>query len=126
MPTINQLYKSRARQRKHVRCKVLSLQQSPQKKGVCLKIFITTPKKPNSAQRKAAEVMLSNKKKINAYIPGMGHQLQQHSTVLIRGGRTKDLPGYRFKIIRGKFDATPVAGRVNGRSKYGVTKLKQA
>lgn len=126
MPTINQLYKSDSRQRKQVRCKVLPLQQSPQKKGVCLKIFITTPKKPNSAQRKAAEVMLSNKKIINAYIPGMGHQLQQHSTVLIRGGRTKDLPGYRFKIIRGKFDATPVTGRINGRSKYGVTKLKKA
>lgn len=125
MPTLNQLYNSKARQRKIRRCKVLPLQQSPQKKGVCLKIFITTPKKPNSAQRKAAEVLLSNKKTINAYIPGIGHQLQQHSTVLIRGGRTKDLPGYRFKIIRGKFDATPVANRMNGRSKYGVTKLKK-
>merc|ERR1712065_101440 len=93
-----------------------------QKKGVCLKVYVTTPRKPNSAQRKVAKVNLSNNINIIAYIPGIGHQLQQHSSVLIRGGRTKDLQGARFKIIRGKYDSTPVLARRKKRSKYGVKK----
>lgn len=120
MPTFNQLVHNsqRLKRKRFSRRKALDL--CPQKKGVCLKVYTTSPKKPNSATRKVVKVSLTNNKKIIAYIPGIGHQLQQHSTVLIRGGRTQDLPGLRFKIIRGKFDSTPVEFRKTRRSKYGI------
>lgn len=122
MPTLNQLIHNQPRLKRKRFSRRKALDTCPQKKGVCLKIYTTTPRKPNSATRKVAKISLSNKKKIIAYIPGIGHQLQQHSTVLIRGGRTQDLPGLRFKIIRGKFDSTPVALRRTRRSKYGIKK----
>ena len=104
-------------------CTVLNINDNTgAQKGVCLKVYVTTPRKPNSAQRKVAKVNLSNNINVIAYIPGEGHQLQQHSSVLIRGGRTKDLPGARFKIIRGKYDSTSVLARGKKRSKYGVKK----
>jgi small subunit ribosomal protein S12 len=95
----------------------------PQKKGVCIKIFIRTPKKPNSALRKLARLRLTNNKKINAYIPGEGHNLQEYSTVLIRGGRVPDLPGIKYHIIRGKLDLTGIKNRKTSRSKYGTKKI---
>lgn len=122
MPTLNQLIKKNSRKRIKRPSRVQPLDKCPQKKGVCLKVYVTTPRKPNSAQRKVAKVSLSNNINVIAYIPGIGHQLQQHSSVLIRGGRTKDLPGARFKIIRGKYDSTPVLTRRKKRSKYGVKK----
>ncbi len=125
MPTINQLVR-------HNRVKVKSkskspaLQGCPQKRGVCTRVYTTTPKKPNSALRKVARVRLSNGIEITAYIPGEGHNLQEHSIVLVRGGRVKDLPGVRYHIIRGTLDAAGVQDRKQGRSKYGTKKAKTA
>ena len=122
MPTINQLL-NKQRKKKLKKKKVPALTDSPQKKGICIKIFLRTPKKPNSALRKLAKLRLSNGKKIDAYIPGEGHNLQEYSTVLVRGGRVKDLPGIKYKIIRGKLDLLGIKNRKNSRSKYGTKKL---
>lgn len=122
MSTINQLLK-KARKKKLYRSKTPALLKNPQVKGICLKIIIRTPKKPNSALRKVAKVKLSNNLKVESYIPGEGHNLQQYSVVLIRGGRVKDLPGVKYHSIRGKYDFKGVKDRKNARSKYG-TKLK--
>lgn len=122
MPTINQLSKRIARQKKFKHCKTPALNRNPQIKGVCLKVFTKTPKKPNSALRKVVKLKLSNKKKIEAYVPGEGHNLRQYSVVLIRGGRVPDLPGIKYKTIRGKYDFQGVKGRKQGRSKYGSKK----
>ncbi|KYH28806.1 MULTISPECIES: 30S ribosomal protein S12 [Clostridium] len=124
MPTINQLVR---KGRKSVEYKSASpaLKQSPQKRGVCTVVKTSTPKKPNSALRKVARVRLTNGYEVTAYIPGVGHNLQEHSVVLIRGGRVKDLPGVRYHIIRGALDAAGVANRMQGRSKYGAKKPKQ-
>jgi small subunit ribosomal protein S12 len=124
MPTINQLCKNR-RSSKIRRNKVPALQSSPQKKGICLKIFLRTPKKPNSALRKLARLKLTNGKKITAYIPGEGHKLQEYSTVLIRGGRVKDLPGIKYHLVRGKLDFSGLKNRKTSRSKYGTKKLSK-
>jgi small subunit ribosomal protein S12 len=121
MPTLNQLLKN-PRQRKIYKTKTPALDSCPQKKGVCLKILIVTPKKPNSALRKVARVRLSNNRKVMAYIPGEGHNLQQYSTVLMRGGRVKDLPGIKYHLVRGKFDFVGVKSRKVSRSKYGTKK----
>ncbi len=123
MPTIAQLVKEG---RKLVRKKTKSpaLMGCPQKRGVCTRVYTTTPKKPNSALRKVARVRLTNGIEVTAYIPGIGHNLQEHSIVLIRGGRVKDLPGVRYHIIRGTFDAAGVNDRRQGRSKYGTKKPK--
>ena len=110
------------REKRKKKNKTPKLQKCPQKKGTCLKVFLQTPKKPNSALRKVTKLILSNKYKAFAHIPGVGHNLQKHSTVLIRGGRVKDLPGYRYKVIRGKFDLRRLEIRVNGRSKFGTKK----
>ena len=123
MPTINQLIK-RPRERHKYRSKVPALDKSPQKRGVCLKVYTTTPKKPNSALRKVARVRLSNGQEVTCYIPGEGHNLQEHSVVLIRGGRVKDLPGVRYHILRGNLDTQGVASRKQQRSKYGTKKPK--
>ena len=119
MPTINQLVRSG---REKVRTKSASpaLKQCPQKRGVCTRVYTTTPKKPNSALRKVARVRLTNGIEVTTYIPGVGHNLQEHSIVLIRGGRVKDLPGVRYHIIRGTLDSVGVQGRKQGRSKYGA------
>ncbi len=118
MPTINQLIKNG--RKKHVKkCKMPALNSCPQKRGVCVRVYTTTPKKPNSALRKVARVKLTSGVDVTAYIPGEGHNLQEHSIVLIRGGRVKDLPGVRYHIIRGVLDTTGVSGRKQGRSKYG-------
>jgi len=123
MPTINQLIrKSRAKQK--TKKKTVALGNSPQKRGVCLLVKTVTPRKPNSALRKVARVRLSNGKEVTAYIPGMEHNLQEHSIVLVRGGRVRDLPGVRYHIVRGTLDATGVEGRKQGRSKYGAKKPK--
>ena len=119
MPTINQLIR-KPRGHKPRRNKVPALQSSPQKRGVCTRVYTTTPKKPNSALRKVARVRLTNGFEVTSYIPGEGHNLQEHSVVLIRGGRVKDLPGVRYHIIRGTLDSVGVAGRKQGRSKYGA------
>jgi small subunit ribosomal protein S12 len=123
MPTINQLVKSgRAKQlAKHA---APALQGSPQKRGVCTRVYTTTPKKPNSALRKVARVRLTNGIEVTSYIPGVGHNLQEHSVVLIRGGRVKDLPGVRYHNIRGTLDSLGVQDRRQGRSKYGAKKPK--
>src|SRR5207247_8041887 len=121
MPTINQLVK-KPRLPQHSRPKHPAMQGCPQKKGVCLQVKTMTPKKPNSALRKVARVRLSNGIEVTAYIPGEGHNLQEHSVVLIRGGRVKDLPGVRYHIVRGTLDAQGVANRKQGRSKYGTKK----
>ena len=123
MPTINQLVRHG---RKRVRRKTDSpaLQQCPQKRGVCVRVYTTTPKKPNSALRKVARVRLSNGIEATTYIPGEGHNLQEHSVVLIRGGRVKDLPGVRYHVIRGTLDAVGVDGRRQSRSKYGAKRPK--
>jgi len=121
MPTLFQLYKN-PRIKKVKRTRTLDLEKCPQKKGVCVRVFIKTPRKPNSALRKVARVKLSNKKIITAYIPGEGHNLQQHSIVLIRGGRVKDLPGLKYKLIRGKYDFIGLKNRRKRRSLYGTTK----
>ena len=121
MPTINQLVR-KGREPAVSKSKVPALQQSPQKRGVCTRVYTTTPKKPNSALRKVARVRLTNQMEVGAYIPGEGHNLQEHSVVLIRGGRVKDLPGFRYKVIRAALDAGGVAERRQGRSKYGAKK----
>ena len=123
MPTINQLIK-RPRIKPKDRSKVPALDRSPQKRGVCIKVYTTTPKKPNSALRKVARVRLSNGQEVTCYIPGEGHNLQEHSVVLIRGGRVKDLPGVRYHILRGNLDTQGVASRKQQRSKYGTKKPK--
>lgn len=122
MPTINQLCKTK-RSVKIRRNKVPALQFNPQKKGVCLKIFLRTPKKPNSALRKLARLKLTNGKRVTAYIPGEGHKLQEYSTVLIRGGRVKDLPGIKYHLVRGKLDFLGLKNRKTSRSKYGTKKI---
>ena len=121
MPTINQLIRN-PRVPQRARKKVPALQQSPQKRGVCTRVYTTTPKKPNSALRKVARVRLTNGYEVSSYIGGEGHNLQEHSVVLIRGGRVKDLPGVRYHIIRGALDSQGVAKRKRGRSKYGTRK----
>ena len=123
MPTINQLVK-RGRVKPKVRNKVPALEASPQKRGVCTRVYTTTPKKPNSALRKVARVRLSNGFEVTSYIPGEGHNLQEHSVVMIRGGRVKDLPGVRYHIVRGALDSGGVKDRTQRRSKYGVKKPK--
>ncbi|MGX7591192.1 30S ribosomal protein S12 [Candidatus Karelsulcia muelleri] len=124
MPTIQQLIKKGRKKRKNPR-KSLALNHCPQCRGVCLRVYTTTPKKPNSAMRKVARVRLSNGKEVNAYIPGEGHNLQEHSIVLIRGGRVKDLPGVRYHIIRGALDTLGVKDRNKSRSKYGTKKKRK-
>lgn len=119
MPTISQLIR-KGREQLKAKDKAPALQQSPQKRGVCTRVYTTTPKKPNSALRKVARVRLSNGIEVTSYIPGVGHNLQEHSVVLIRGGRVKDLPGVRYHIVRGTLDAVGVANRKQGRSKYGA------
>ena len=123
MPTINQLIRY-GRKEKKWKSKTPALQGCPQKRGVCIRVFTTTPKKPNSALRKVARVRLSNGYEVTAYIPGIGHNLQEHSVVLVRGGRVKDLPGVRYKVIRGALDCAGVEGRRTSRSKYGTKRPK--
>jgi len=123
MPTINQLVR-KGRKIKKKKSKSPALEANPQKRGVCIRVYTTTPKKPNSALRKVAKVRLSNGKEVVAYIPGEGHNLQEHSVVLVRGGRVKDLPGVKYHIVRGKYDAAGVEGRRNSRSLYGTKKPK--
>lgn len=123
MPTLNQLVR-RGREGIKKSTKAPALRGSPQKRGVCTRVYTTTPKKPNSALRKVARVRLSNGFEVTAYIPGEGHNLQEHSIVLIRGGRVKDLPGVRYHIIRGIYDTSGVEDRKRGRSKYGVKRKK--
>lgn len=123
MPTINQLIrKGREKTRKKV--KTPALQQCPQKRGVCVRVYTSTPKKPNSALRKVARVRLTNGIEVTSYIPGVGHNLQEHSVVMIRGGRVKDLPGVRYHIIRGTMDTSGVNDRRQSRSKYGAKRPK--
>jgi small subunit ribosomal protein S12 len=119
VPTINQLIR-KGRQQQSKRTKTPALKGAPQKRGVCTRVYTTTPKKPNSALRKVARVRLVNGMEVTAYIPGIGHNLQEHSVVLIRGGRVRDLPGVRYKIIRAALDSAGVANRKRGRSKYGA------
>jgi small subunit ribosomal protein S12 len=123
MPTINQLVR-KGRERVRKKASTPALQGCPQKRGVCVRVYTTTPKKPNSALRKIARVRLTNGIEVTSYIPGVGHNLQEHSVVLIRGGRVKDLPGVRYHIIRGTLDATGVQDRRKGRSKYGAKRPK--
>lgn len=123
MPTINQLIRS-SREKVTWKSKSPALERSPQKRGVCTRVYTTTPKKPNSALRKVARVRLTNSIEVTAYIPGEGHNLQEHSIVLIRGGRVKDLPGVRYHIIRGSLDTAGVTDRKQGRSKYGAKRAK--
>lgn len=137
MPTINQLVRKGRRRRRQATDspalgwsynsfkKQFTRQRSPQKRGVCTRVGTLTPKKPNSALRKYARVRLSNNMEVTAYIPGIGHNLQEHSVVLIRGGRVKDLPGVRYHIVRGALDTAGVEGRKQGRSKYGAKKDKK-
>ena len=123
MPTINQLVQQ-GRTAVKYKTKSPALQSSPQKRGVCTRVYTTTPKKPNSALRKVARVRLTNGIEVTTYIPGVGHNLQEHSIVMIRGGRVKDLPGVRYHVIRGTLDSTGVAGRKQSRSKYGAKRPK--
>ncbi|HJZ11915.1 MAG TPA: 30S ribosomal protein S12 [Acidobacteriota bacterium] len=123
MPTINQLV-AKGRKKVQVQSESPALQGSPQKRGVCVRVYTTTPKKPNSALRKVARVRLTNGYEITTYIPGIGHNLQEHSIVLVRGGRVKDLPGVRYHIVRGTLDASGVADRKKSRSKYGAKRPK--
>ena len=123
MPSINQLIRQ-ARVKKRFKIKARALQGSPQKRGVCTRVYTSTPKKPNSALRKVARVRLTNGIEVTTYIPGVGHNLQEHSIVLIRGGRVKDLPGVRYHVIRGALDTAGVANRKQGRSKYGAKRPK--
>ena len=123
MPTLNQLVR-RGRRKTTKKTKAPALRNCPQKRGVCTRVYTTTPKKPNSALRKVARVRLTNGFEVTAYIPGEGHNLQEHSIVLIRGGRVKDLPGVRYHIIRGTFDTSGVEDRKRSRSKYGVKRKK--
>ncbi len=124
MPTINQLVRF-GRKKKERRSGAPALQGNPQKRGVCTRVYTVTPKKPNSALRKVARVRLTNGIEVTAYIPGIGHNLQEHSVVLVRGGRVKDLPGVRYHIIRGTLDCAGVEGRRQARSKYGTRRPKQ-
>nr|YP_635885.1 ribosomal protein S12 [Oltmannsiellopsis viridis]Q20EW0.1 RecName: Full=Small ribosomal subunit protein uS12c; AltName: Full=30S ribosomal protein S12, chloroplastic [Oltmannsiellopsis viridis]ABB81953.1 ribosomal protein S12 [Oltmannsiellopsis viridis] len=119
MPTVQQLVRS-ARQKITTKTKSPALKSCPQRRGVCTRVYTTTPKKPNSALRKVARVRLTSGFEVTAYIPGIGHNLQEHSVVLVRGGKVKDLPGVRYHVVRGTLDTAGVKGRVNGRSKYGV------
>ena len=123
MPTINQLVRN-SRVKVSKRNKVPALKECPQKRGVCLRVYTTTPKKPNSALRKVARVKLTNGQEVTAYIPGEGHNLQEHSVVMIRGGRVKDLPGVRYHVIRGTLDTQGVTDRRQRRSKYGAKRPK--
>jgi small subunit ribosomal protein S12 len=123
MPTINQLIR-KGRKPNKGKTKSPAITGNPQKRGVCVKVYTTTPKKPNSALRKVARVMLSNKQEVTAYIPGEGHNLQEHSIVMIRGGRVKDLPGVRYHILRGALDTVGVEKRRQARSKYGAKRPK--
>jgi len=125
MPTINQLVR-KGRERVKYKTASPALQANPQKRGVCTRVYTSTPKKPNSALRKVARVRLTNQIEVTTYIPGIGHNLQEHSIVLIRGGRVKDLPGVRYHIIRGTLDASGVANRNQARSKYGAKRPKGA
>ena len=119
MPTINQLVRN-GRESAVVKSKSPALEDSPQRRGVCTRVYTTTPKKPNSALRKVAKVRLTNQREVISYIPGEGHNLQEHSIVLVRGGRVRDLPGVRYKIIRGALDAAGVKNRKQARSRYGA------
>ena len=123
MPTIQQLVR-KGRKVLVDKSKSPALDSCPQRRGICRRVYTTTPKKPNSAMRKVARVRLSNGYEVTAYIPGIGHKLQEHSVVLIRGGRVKDLPGVRYHIVRGTLDAQGVDGRMQGRSKYGAKRPK--
>ncbi len=123
MPTINQLVRQ-GREVETTKSKSPAMQNSPQRRGVCVRVYTTTPKKPNSALRKVARVRLTNGMEVTTYIPGVGHNLQEHSIVLIRGGRVKDLPGVRYHVVRGTLDAAGVSGRQQGRSKYGAKRPK--
>lgn len=125
MPTLNQLVR-KGRQAVHVKSKSPALQSCPQRKGVCTRVYTQTPKKPNSALRKIARVRLTNGIEVTAYIGGEGHNLQEHSIVLVRGGRVKDLPGVRYHIVRGTQDASSVEARRQGRSKYGAKRPKKS
>ena len=125
MPTISQLV-SQGRSKVKYKTKSPALQSSPQKRGVCTRVYTSTPKKPNSALRKVARVRLTNGVEVTTYIPGVGHNLQEHSIVLIRGGRVKDLPGVRYHVVRGTLDAVGVAKRNQSRSKYGTKRPKKA
>ena len=125
MPTINQLVR-KGREVLKAKSTAPALKECPQKRGVCTRVYTTTPKKPNSALRKVARVRLTNGIEVTAYIPGIGHNLQEHSVVLIRGGRVKDLPGVRYHIIRGTLDSQGVTGRMQARSKYGAKRPKAA
>ena len=123
MPTINQLIRIGRKQAKG-KTKSPALKECPQRRGVCVRVYTTTPKKPNSALRKVARVRLTNGMEITSYIPGVGHNLQEHSIVLVRGGKVKDLPGVRYHIVRGSLDTVGVANRKQGRSKYGAKRPK--
>ena len=123
MPTVSQLVRH-GRAKVRVKTTAPALQRSPQKRGVCVRVYTSTPKKPNSALRKVARVRLTNGIEVTTYVPGVGHNLQEHSIVLIRGGRVKDLPGVRYHIIRGTLDASGVEARRQGRSKYGAKRPK--
>ena len=123
MPTVNQLVR-KGRKNPKAKVKTPALRGAPQKRGVCTRVYTVTPKKPNSALRKVARVRLTNGEEVTAYIPGVGHNLQEHSVVLVRGGRVKDLPGVRYKIIRGSLDTQGVKNRKQARSRYGAKKEK--
>ena len=123
MPTINQLVRQGRKKQKR-KTTAPALKSCPQKRGVCVRVYTSTPKKPNSALRKVARVRLTNGMEVTSYIPGEGHNLQEHSVVLIRGGRVKDLPGVRYHIVRGTLDTTGVTGRKQARSKYGTKRPK--
>ncbi len=123
MPTLNQLVK-KSRRKVIKKSKTPAMQGCPQKRGVCVRVYTTTPKKPNSALRKVARVRLTNGIEVSSYIPGVGHNLQEHSVVLIRGGRVKDLPGVRYKIVRGTLDTAGVSDRLQGRTKNGAKRPK--
>jgi len=124
MPTIQQLVR-KGRNNIVDKSKSPTLDSCPQRRGVCVRVYTTTPKKPNSAMRKVARVRLTNQKEVNAYIPGEGHKLQEHSIVLVRGGRVKDLPGVRYHLVRGALDSSGVEGRLQSRSKYGAKRPKK-
>ncbi|MBS3818671.1 30S ribosomal protein S12 [bacterium] len=124
MPTINQLVR-KGRKKEKYKSKSPALERCPQKRGVCTRVFTTTPKKPNSAMRKVARIRLTNNIEVTSYIPGAGHNLQEHSIVLIRGGRVKDLPGVRYHLVRGSLDCEGVQDRAKGRSKYGTKRPKE-
>lgn len=124
MPTLNQLCLNKTRKKKNKKCKTPALNNNPQKKGVCIKVFTRTPKKPNSALRKVVKLKLSTGRRVEAYVPGVGHSLHSYSVVLIRGGRVPDLPGVKYHLIRGKYDFHGVKDRKTSRSLYGVKKKK--